>query len=654
MTDAFQWDPRFFSLDTGEFDRALVLLRRNADVPAANPSHLSSLVTDLGDRLGITRREFDRRFRLIVSTIIDHQPAALRAIASQLAESSPEALNAVRTLLPPEMRHLAIQARPQSSHPTVTTTAATRVLAANVSTTLESPNQPPDTKYRAVVLIGTTEEHVRNEGMLRNANLDPLRLPALDQLWNVAPTGLCGFVVGASAWGRIPHDEQRRAIRRICEYSTFTFVRVSVDGLAPVFAQTFADDAEAARCGSLDGRKFCYGQDCDLTHADIQALLNMARQLEKADNADFFPLGLSEPDASLLRLMATERSQVDDPLTITRLETGELAGGRSAARVFSLSDGRAQPFVAKIDEAEQLVEELRRYQRWIQDWEPSVTSPTFHAHQGSAAISYRLQAAPDGNGQPAPSLEKCLEDLRSAEWTSPLEETKTRAFDLFQATSRVIDRLAELNSRPSVESQADEFWLHWPISNLAERGINAEIVTRDWETFQLSTVVDRAMAILEPNLTKGVIHGDIHGRNVLLLDRLPAFIDFRWSGPGHPLVDLVRLDAAVRAIAMRMLLPSQEMFQVIEAIYVDGQAADHVLIDHSALAKSPLTSLAVRIAAKTRQAALQVAEAHSFGAPDFFAMTCVVSAHVLSVHTPSSDIERILLGVLAPHCDGLH
>ena len=97
-----------------------------------------------------------------------------------------------------------------------------------------------------------------------------------------------------------------------------------------------------------------------------------------------------------------------------------------------------------------------------------------------------------------------------------------------------------------------------------------------------------------------------------------------------------------------------EMFQVIEAIYVDGQAADHVLIDHSALAKSPLTSLAVRIAAKTRQAALQVAEAHSFGAPDFFAMTCVVSAHVLSVHTPSSDIERILLGVLAPHCDGLH
>jgi hypothetical protein len=498
------------------------------------------------------------------------------------------------------------------------------------------------------VLIGTAEEHVRNEGMLRNAGLDPLRLPSLEPLWNIAPTGLCGFVVGASAWGQVPQADQRRAVRRICEYSTFIFARVCLDGLAPATARTFVEDAAAARCGLLDGRKFCHGQDCDLTLADIQVLLSIAQLLEKASNADFFPIGLSESDASLLRLIAAERHQAADPLTIRKLGTRELAGGRSAARVFLLSDGRAQPFVAKVDDAEVLVEELGRYKRWIQEWEPSVTSPTFHAHLGSAAVSYRLQAAPDGNGQPAPTLEDCLEDLRSAEWTRPMEETIGRASDLLQATSRAVDRLVGLNSRPSPPSQADEFWLDWPIRDLAARGIDTAILNRDWETLQVSTVVTRAMARLQPNLSRGVIHGDIHGRNILLLDRLPAFIDFRWSGPGHPLVDLTRLDAAVRTIAMRMVLPKQSMFQAFEAIYADGQSAEQVLADHPALAASPLTALAVRVAARTRQAALQVAQSHSLGVPDFFAMTCVVSAHVLCVRTPGSGVERLLLSVLAP------
>jgi hypothetical protein len=433
------------------------------------------------------------------------------------------------------------------------------------------------------------------------------------------------------------------------EYSTFIFVRVCLDGLAPTIAPSFAEDAVAARCGRLDGTKFCHGLDCDLTHADIQVLRSIAQLLEKADNADFFPLGLSESDASLLRLIAAERPQAADPLTIRKLGTRELAGGRSTARVFLLSDGRAQPFVAKVDEAEELVAELGRYQRWIQEWEPSVTSPSLHAHQGSAAISYRLQAAPDGNDQPAPTLEDRLEGLRSAEWNDPLEETNTKASDLFQATSRAVDRLVELNSRHSAEeSQAEEFWLHWPIEKLAQRGIDPEILKRNWEPLQLSTVVASAMARLQPHLNRAVIHGDIHGRNILLLDRLPAFIDFRWSGPGHPLADLVRLDATVRSIAMRMVLPKQSMFQAFEAIYVEGQAAEPVLDEHSALAASPMTALAVRVAAKTRHAALVVANAHSLGTPDYFAMTCVVSAHLLSARSPGSGVERLLLSVLAP------
>lgn len=648
MTQEFEWDQGFFSPDSGEFDRAIFQFRRNAAAPAANPSLLSGLAAELRNQNAITRREFDRRFRLIVSIVIEFDATAIGAITTHLSDVSPESLNSVRTLLPAELRHLATQPRPPSEHPTLAAATPPVLRDAKVDTVRDASEVPSDSKYRAVALIGTAEEHVRNESMLRNEGLIPLRQPSLDDLWNVAPTGLCGFVVGASAWGQVPQADQSHAIGRICKYSTFIFSRVCLDGLAPAIARTFAEEAQVARCGPLDGRKFCHGQDCDLTLADVQVLRTIAQLLESSGNADFFPLGLSEFDATLLRLIAAERHQTTETLTIRKLGTRELAGGRSAARVFLLSDGRTHPFVAKVDDVKELVEEFRRYKLWVQAWEPSITSPTFHAHEGSAAISYRLQAAPDGNGQPAPTLEDCLKGLRTAEWNSPTEEIVNRSSDLFQATSRAVDQLVALNVRHSSVSEADEFWLHWPIQELAARGIDTTIVDRNWNGLQLSTMVTQAMSRLQPNLMLGVVHGDIHGRNILLLDRIPAFIDFRWSGPGHPLVDLVRLDAAVRTIAMRMVLPKQSMFQAFEAIYVEGQAAEQVLADHSMLAASPLTALAVRVAARTRQAAMEVAQAHSLEASDFYAMTCLVSAHVLSVRNPGSGVERLLLSVLAP------
>ncbi|HVT87721.1 MAG TPA: phosphotransferase [Tepidisphaeraceae bacterium] len=648
MAEIYEWDRGLLSTDTVVFDRALLQLRRNVRGLSDNPPLIRDLAAQIKKQPGITRREFDRRFRLIVSEIVrdDSTSTALQAIASHLRDSLPEALNAIRTLLPAELRHVAVQTRsgPQSS---IATPPAVMSLAKFEAEPVSTDaGSQVSSRFSAVALIGTPEEHVRNESLLKSANLAPLRLPSLEHLWNIAPTGLCGFVVGASAWGQVAESDQRRSIRRICEYSTFLFVRVCVDGLSPAIAQTFSQDAAEARCGLLDGQKFCHGQDGDLTLADIGVLQSIARLLEAAGTADFFPLGLSELDASLLRLIAADRRHPGNPLTIRRLGTRELEGGRSGARVFLLNDGSAQPFVAKVGDAEQLTSELRRYRRWIQNWEPSVTTPTFHAHLGSAAVSYRLQSAPDGNGTPAPTLEDCLEKLRSCEWVNPIETSTQLANDLFQAVSRAIDRLTTLNSLSNDGATADEFWLHWPIRDLASRGIDSTILDHDWQPIMLWSLVQDAMSRLQPDLARGLVHGDIHGRNILLLDRLPAFIDFAWSGPGHPLVDLVRLDAVVRSVAMRMVLDERTMHDIFRAIYIDGTGAETILGQHAAIAVSPLAALAVRTAAKIREAALIVASAHSLGLPDFLAMTCVVSAHVLVTRSPGSGIERLILSVV--------
>lgn len=648
MANDFEWDRGLLATETVEFDHALHRLRRVAADVCRNPSLIGDFAQRLKEQPGITRREFDRRFRLVVSTIADDDAEALQAIALYLRDTSPEALNAVRTLLPAQLKHLAVQlpANPQQ-------TPAIAPIVKPVTVSQEAPArnlaQPQATsRFGAVALIGTTDEHVRNESLLRNANLNPLRLPTIDHLWNVVSTGLCGFVIGSSAWGHVPASDHRRSIRRLCEYSTFLFVRISVDGINPTIAQTFSRDAAEARCGQLDGQKFCHGLDCDLTPADIDTLQATARFLEETETADFFPLGLSESDASLLRLIAADRRHPENAVMIRKLGTRELAGGQSGARVFMLSDGITHPFIAKVGEAELLKGEISGYRQWIKNWEPSITDPAFHSHVGSAAISYRLQTAPDGNHTPAPTLEERLEQLRLSERLSSIsiQQTHQTANDLFQALTRAIEQLVTLNSRPNRTTEPTRFWLHWPICTIAEHGIDFEIIDQDWQPMKLSELVTKAVAILEPNLARGVIHGDIHGRNILLLDRIPAFIDFALSGPGHPLEDLVRLDSVVRSAAMRMLVDERTMREIIQAIYIDGTTAEAILAEQPVLAASPLVGLAVRTADKVREAALKVAKAHSLGLPDLLAMICVVAGHVLVAHHPGSGIERILLSVV--------
>ena len=646
MAEAFEWDRGLFSSVTVEFDRALQSVRNKAVFLCNNPVFIAELAKQLKEQPGITRREFDRRFRLIVSAAAKDDSAVLQAIAKSVRDTSPEALNAVRALLPSDLRHLAVL---PPANPQPKTDKSQEILLSPSSPgepTGTDPQTPQSSRFDAVALIGTMEEHVRNKALLKEANLIPVPLANLDQLLDIVNTGLCGFVIGASAWGHVKPVDQRRAIRRLCEYSTFLFVRVCVDGLSTSLSEAFLQVASDARCGHLDGKRFCHGQDCELTHGDIKNLQSIARFLEESGAANFYPMGLSESDASLLRLIAADRRHATNPLTIRKLSTRELAGGASGARVFLLNDGISRSFVAKVDRAEQLNVEYQRYQKWIANWEPGITEMTFHSHLDSFAISYRLQAAPDGFCEPAPTLDECLERLRLSEWVDPIEKVAEAVDDVFQALTRAIDRLVILNSRRNPGSSTSDFWLDRPIRGIAERGIDIALLDQDWQPMMLSDLINRAMALLEPKLTQGIIHGDLHGRNLLLLDRLPAFIDFALSGPGHPLEDLVRLDAIVRSACMRMLIDEHASREIYKSVYVDGASTDAILNSNQDIAASPLTSLAIRVAIKVREASLLVAQAHSLGLIDLFAMICVVSGHMLVSRDPGSGIERVLLSVL--------
>jgi Ser/Thr protein kinase RdoA (MazF antagonist) len=629
-----------------DFDRAMGWLARRT---FANPGERAAVVASAIRAIAssaLAIREIDRRCRMVINSV--HQDEALlKLVVAGIQGVHASALNAVRSALPSHLRPLAM-ARPAQGDLSPTTeaiatlTASSSPIVALPSPEAELPLVP------TVVLVGTEFEQAANRAMLNRSGFHPLGVSSLDLLWTMDRQGLCGIVVASSAWSGLDVQGQDDAITRLCSWSTFTFTRISLEGLVEDIARRVPALLEVG-LGRSTSERFFHGANANLTPADIELIRASAALLSVAEETRFVPLDARE-DALLLRLIAGQRRSLDRAVEVRLLGAAQMHGGKSKARIFMLQFEHERPFVVKLDEPSELRKELQRHQGWIAAWEPNVTDPVIHHHEGRSAISYRLQAHPDGIDRPAPTLEAELERLRGMEWWNR-EAGQDPALQLGEALeaaiTRAADRLSELNKRPA-SGFGEQFWLDWPAAGLAKRSVAHEVIGHDERTFDLASIVSKATELLAPMHDKGVVHGDIHGRNILLADRLPAFIDYATSGPGHPLVDLVRLDAAVRHLVMRATVGEKALAALFVALYVNGTSATDLLASNPTLANSPSCRLVLTTAAKTRACALEVAARFQGGLREYLAMLTVISAHMLVVRTPGSAIERAVLAAVAP------
>lgn len=634
--------------DSSDFDRAAGWLARRTFVGASERAALVAAAIRAVASSKLTGREIDRRCRVVIDSV-RHDEGLLRQVVVGVQGVQPSALNAIRGALPSHLRPMAVaRTTTDASSPSPSAIAKTSGDGGGEAVAPQPEARAP--RLPTVVLVGTEVEHSGNKAMLNHNHFESLRVLTLESFWDVASTGICGFVIAASAWTDLDEDGQRLAVERLCSWSTFTFARIAVAGLAASIASNIPALLESAGRSASD--RFCQSHDAHLTAADVTHLRASATLLDAADETRFVPLGLLREEALLLRLIAGNRHPLDGVVKVRRLGTAPMHGGRSNARVFMLhmQSEPGRPFVVKLDEPAKLRRELDRYQRWIAAWEPSVTEPVIHRHEGLTAISYRLQADPDGLDEPAPTLETELERLRSAEcWDVGAGTNKAieMASRLEAAVARAADCLVRLNRR-SANGEGEEFWLDWPMLGLAQRGVAHKVETYDQTVLDVPSIVDKAVQNLAPIHQKGVVHGDVHGRNVLLIDRVPAFIDYDLSGPGNPLLDLVRLDATVRHLVMRATVGEKALVSLFVALYVDGTSAAELLAQHPALAASPTCRLALGVAAKTRACALDVAQSFGVGPREYLSMVAVVAAYMLALRTPGSAVERAVLAATAP------
>ena len=587
-------------------------------------------------------RERDRRVHVAVQRAQLDAPG-VESLLRELGASAAPILNAVRAALPPGVRHLALE-RAAGVAATLGDAGGAKREAGDG----DAPAGDGDNATLAVVLVGTEAEHANNIALLRGGNLRPLRVGSIESLLKVANTGMCGFAIAPSAWPDGDEAAQRDALMQVLGLSTFLYVRLGTDRLMAGVAERLLDIATDARCAVPDAKRFCHAATCELNQADLQTMSESQSLLAAADGAGFVPLGVSDQQYALMRLIAADRKRPADPISVRRLGARELAGGRSGARLYLLQPTSGSPFVVKLDLPTRLASEVQLYKQWIEDWERQVTGATLHRHLGTAGISYRLQGNADAPEERAPTLEEELDRIRGLEWLES-SEVETAAPNLAKAIGRAASRLADLNAKASGGPfRANEFWLAWPIAGLAARGVKVEVENDDGGALDVATLCRAAVKILEPLLSTAVTHGDIHGRNILLIDRVPAFIDYADSGPGHPMEDLARLDATVRHAALRAAVDEASLAALLRDIYVEGVDADTAIVRHVAAAASPSCRLAIQSAVMVRSQALRVAERHGAKLRDYLAMVAVVSSYLLATRAPGSSVERACLRAVAP------
>jgi hypothetical protein len=590
---------------------------------------------------GLGARERERRLQHFVERLA-LDPETLRELARFARSRAPWAVNAVLLLTPPAYRQLqpGASARESSAITPVRVPLATR-------TSMPELSEP----FRAVALVGRSDEHDNNRTLLRSHSLEPLHVADIEALLQLAPTGLCGIVIGASLWHHTEPERHSVVLKRICEISTILFVRIATEGLAEEASAKLLQIHRQAAAGDLPASLFGYGTSSQLTAADLQVLHEVANLHQNVDNVGFFPAGLTSPESTLIRLLAGRQVAAQSQPELKTIAIRHLEGGRSKAKVFLIMpQGKANPFVTKLGERDALSRESASYEKWIRFWDGGSTAPAFHAHYGCHALSYRLESEVDAPDKPAETLHDRMEHIRTDDmWARNSHDStlvEKDADDLAVALKRAIGALARLNARPANESGA-EAWLHWPTMNFARRNISIHVTDTGRRRMLVMDVVRAAMLRVEVLQHKAIVHGDVHGRNVLIRDRTPVFIDFADSGPGHPCLDLARLDGTVRTSLFRAVDDEAECTRFCERLYCDGSSASELESEFPEIANPLGNLLWMRSAVQLREAAISVAKEHGGGLADFLAMTVVVSSYLLMHLVPGSGIERALLGGLS-------
>jgi hypothetical protein len=630
--------------DAKSWEQALAQIRQWGQ--CANDEEATAGVVDalnaLNDAPFLSAMERGRRAQLILQVVALR--GDLYALAVAARPWNAEIKNAVARFLPHAIRRLVYGGAPSATRLDSFQDGTTTASASEAPRLIVAEELPP---RQTVLLFGAQHDHETNVRLLRRRSFDHLRVDRVEQPVDLLNHSVCGVVIAKSWWATLPPDAHRDFLERVLKHSTFTWIKMDNTGFQCIPAIALHDLCRQICFG--DSNQLAVGDTCRVTEYDVQGLRRASDLISTSMRVQLVPADVRADESNVL-LAATAQCvhgrHVLENFHLQRVPVGLVFGGRSEAKLFRVEpDDGGVPIIAKLDDLQRLRNEMDRFCRFVRPWDDRLR-PCLQFHAGKGVIVFTLVDDVTTPGQPAPTLE---DRLRAAALGELGTSTCTpQESDLVTCVSRAVEKLARLNAQVCTDQTLPSAqWLGLDgLEEMIKRGVVWSINTAGG-----TDALACRTAVLEVTRRIGqpaTIHGDAHLQNVLVRDdREPHFIDYAFSGPGHPCFDLVRFESALFFQFFRMTADERQVRDLILFLLRDDSDESAVRVKFPHLLSSCGNRLAINGMIRSRNACLTLLRDYHGQLLDYLAVRYVVACQSLTLPHLQTGIVRASVAALA-------
>ena len=502
--------------------------------------------------------------------------------------------------------------------------------------------------YSMVLLLSHPDHQASNQALLRGNGFDPLVVETLDGLQRVLDTSteVCGCVIDQSHLSLLNANEQESLIRILANYSSFITIRVHECPALHISRDRASQIIKAERQLGIPVpvQAIAFQTDGRIQASELAFFANAARLLQAHESTSFVLGDLVSTEAQLLVAAVRARAlagSFNSGMDSTPLTVRFLPGGHSGARLATVRCGVTQAFVAKVTTKDDALGEMRRFRTFVQPWDNGLR-PECHFHGEAAVIFFDLVRADGDSATPAETLDKRLRDTWDRQWLRmPSASVGEDGLFLAKALTRVAQTLAELNKCAPPKNGDSKTFVNPPSTHF-------DALDREGFVWGLSDRAKESRKIAAERIRQlkgaAIVHGDIHLSNVLIRGESEVhLIDYAASGPGHPAVDLVRLELALYLGPVRQFEDDVTSVAFQKAISIDRASLDCLRQHFPGFFKCHVNAACAAGMTAARDAAFEVLRVHGGDRLDYLSMKFLVAWQHLGFIGSQTALARAVI-----------
>jgi hypothetical protein len=635
----------------GSFLRALGDLNSVLRMPS--PGRVDFLATffDRLARVPLSDSEYNVRVRQVIqrSKIDD---VGLRTIA-EVAAKQPSAIKlAVLAALPQDARAIVYRDT-SSSH---SASKRTDIDGRDSGSGTRSDGNSNTESSGKVILLAASDSQEGNTSLLASTGFESFRIGPEQNLREVLcqVSDLCACLVDGTYLRQLNHDDQAGLFQLLAEHSSFWWIRIDENHLLIEFTDLI-ELIKRTRCRRVVScEELSLQPDGTLRSAEVSSIRRSSSLLRSVDHGRFLLGEISAQEAQVLMAAATTyavenhgTSQID----VKSLRARFLHDGRSGQKIAVLRiNDFGSGLIAKVGGPDEVMDEARRFRYFIQPWDQELR-PVVQFHGSSAVILFGLISEDLRPTEPAPTLESQLQALwRWEVWGDSPGMTRPDPSNIKIAIQSAVEKLACLNKRRHLNSGFENFSRpHMECFSLLEAsGVKWSVAGDESRLRKLAADAYDARDGL------AVVHGDVHLKNILVRsDRQSFLIDYAFSGPGHPAVDLVRLELALLFRTFRQTAGSESIVRFQQEFSVERRGVAELEVRFPELYGPETNRVCLDGMIRARDAAIDVIESFGGGLLDYHAAKYLWSWRSLTMSDLQASLARDVVGALGQSISGL-